>query len=553
MANPVILVIDDDQAVLNAVERDLRSKFGRDYRIVKADSGAVAIDVLKQLQMRNEIVALYLTDQRMPQMTGLQFLEQAREFYPEAKRVLLTAYADTDVAVTSINKLQLDYYLMKPWDPPEDNLYPIMEDLLDDWRASVKLPFEGIRVAGTLWSPRSHEVKDFLARHQIAYQWLDVESDPRIRAMVDEQSNGVLKLPVIFFPDGTILIEPGIRELADKTGIQTQATLPLYDVVIIGAGPAGLSASVYGASNGLRCLVIEKQVPGGQAGNSPRIENYLGFPAGLSGMDLTRRAVTQSRRFGAEIISTQFVTKVRAQDNYRVITLSDGSEIISKAVLIATGAAFRTLDVPDIAKFTGAGVYYGAAYTEAAYYKDQPVFVIGGANSAGQGALFLSRFASKVTMLIRREVQEGASKYLLDAEAANLKIERLFNTEIVEIKGKPGMMEGIVIKNRRTNETTSLPGSAMFVFIGALPQSDFVKDLVMLDNKGYILTGRDLIKDGKLPKEWHLDRDPFMLETSVPGIFAAGDVRLGTNHRVASATGEGGIAIAAIESYLKTS
>jgi thioredoxin reductase (NADPH) len=552
MANPVILVVDDDPAVLNAVERDLRSKFGHEYRIVKANSGATAIDFLKQMQQRNEIIALFLIDQRMPQMTGLQFLEQAREIFPEAKRVLLTAYADTEVAVTSINKLQLDYYLMKPWDPPEDNLHPILVDLLEDWRANVRLPYEGIRVAGTLWSPRSHEVKDFLARHQIAYQWLDVEADPKVRAMVEGQSNGVLKLPVIFFPDGKVLVEPEIRELAEKAGIQTQASLPFYDVVIIGAGPAGLSASVYGASNGLRCLVIEKQVPGGQAGNSPKIENYLGFPAGLSGMDLTRRAVTQSKRFGAEIISTQFVTKVRVQDNYRVITLSDGSEIVSKAVLIATGAAFRRLEVPDIEKFTGTGVYYGAAYTEAAYYKDQPVFVVGGANSAGQGALFLSRFASKVTMLIRRDVQEGASKYLLDEEAANPRIERLFNTEIVEVKGTPGNLEGIVINNRITKEKTTLPGLAIFVFVGALPQSDIVKDLVMLDNKGFILTGRDLIKDGKFPKEWQLDRDPFMLETSVPGIFAAGDVRLGTNHRVASATSEGGIAIAAIESYLKT-
>ncbi len=552
MANPIILVVDDDTAVLNAVERDLRSKFGRDYRIVKANSGSTAIDFLKQVLQRNEIVALFLIDQRMPQMTGLQFLERAREIFPEAKRVLLTAYADTEVAINSINRLQLDYYLMKPWDPPEDNLYPILVDLLDDWRANIRLPFEGIRVAGTLWSPRSHEVKDFLSRHQIAYEWLDVDGDPKVRAMVEEQSKGVLKLPVIFFPDGKVLVEPEIRELAEKAGIQTQASLPFYDVVIIGAGPAGLSASVYGASNGLRCLVIEKRVPGGQAGNSPKIENYLGFPAGLSGMDLTRRAVTQSKRFGAEIISTQFATNVRVQDNTRVIKLSDGSEIISKAVLIATGAAFRTLEVPDIEKFTGTGVYYGAAYTEAAYYKDQPVFVIGGANSAGQGALFLSRFACKVTMLIRRDVQEGASKYLLDAEAANPKIERLFNTEIVEIKGKPGKLEGIVINNRRTNEKTILPGSGIFVFMGALPQSELVKDLVILDNKGFILTGRDLIKEGKLPKEWPLDRDPFMLETSVPGIFAAGDVRLGTNHRVASAAGEGGIAIAAIESYLKT-
>ena len=551
MPNPVIMLIDDDQAVLNAVERDVRAKFGHEYRIVKANSGAAALEFLVKLQERNEIVALFLTDQSMPQMTGLQFLEKARALFPEAKRLLLTAYADTEAAIASINKLQLDYYLLKPWDPPEDHLYPVLVDMLEDWRSSVRLPFEGIRVAGTLWSPKSHEVKDFLSRHQIAYQWLDVDSDAQARALVEAQSKSSLRLPVIFFPDGSSLVEPDPQKLAEKVGIQTTASLPFYDVVIIGAGPAGLSAAVYGASSGLKCLVIEKQVPGGQAGNSPKIENYLGFPAGLSGMDLTRRAVTQARRFGAEIISTQFVTGIRLQDMYRVISLSNGMEIVSKAVLIATGATFRRLDIPGIDEFIGAGVYYGAAYTEAAYYKDQPVFVVGGANSAGQGALFLSRFASKVTMLIRRSTQES-SQYLLDAEAANPKIERLHDVEILEVHGKPGKLEEIVIINRHTQEKRTLPGAAMFIFIGALPQTESVKDLVMLESKGFILTGRDLMKDGKLPKEWPLERDPFMLETSVPGIFAAGDVRLGTNHRVATATGEGGIAIAAIESYLKT-
>ncbi len=551
MTHPVIMVVDDDQAVLNAVERDVRARFGRDYRVVKANSGASALELLHKLQQRNETAALLLTDQRMPQMTGLEFLEQARGLFPEAKRVLLTAYADTEVAISSINKLQLDYYLMKPWDPPEDHLYPVLVDLLDDWRSNVRLPYEGIRVAGTLWSPRSHDVKDFLARHQIAYQWLDVDADTKAREQALAQSGEPLRLPVVFFPDGTTLVEPDIASLAGHLGIQTAATLPFYDVVIIGAGPAGLSAAVYGASNGLKCLVIEKQVPGGQAGNSPRIENYLGFPAGLSGMDLTRRAVTQARRFGAELISTQCVASIRQKDMYRVVTLDNGLEIVCKAVLIASGAAFRRLELPGIEQFIGAGVYYGAAYTEAAYYKDQPVFVVGGANSAGQGALFLSRFASKVTVLIRRERQE-ASQYLVDAMVANPKIERIFNAGILEVHGKPGKIEEFVIEDRLTGERRTLPGAAMFVFIGALPQVDMVKDLVMLDPKNFILTGRDLVKEGKLPSQWPLQREPFMLETSVPGIFAAGDVRLGTNHRVASATGEGGIAIAAIESYLKT-
>jgi thioredoxin reductase (NADPH) len=552
MALPVIMLIDDDQAVLNAVERDIRAKFGRDHRVVKANSGEAALEVARQLAQRNETVALFLTDQRMPQMTGLQFLETAREIFPEAKKVLLTAYADTEVAISSINSLQLDYYLLKPWDPPEENLYPVVTDLLEDWRAGVRLPYEGLRVAGTLWSPKSHEVKDFLARHQIAYQWLDVDKDAKTRALVDAQEKGELRLPVIFFPDGTVLVDPEIRELAEKTGFKTKASLPFYDLVIIGAGPAGLAAAVYAASNGIRCLIIEKQAPGGQAGNSPKIENYLGFPSGLSGMDLARRAITQVKRFGAEIITTQSVASIRVQDSYRVTSLADGSEISSKAILIATGARFRRLELPGIDELIGAGVYYGAAYTEAINYTDQPVVVVGGANSAGQGAMYLSRFASKVTQLIRSPAGPTMSRYLIDAELANPKIEHLLQTELVEIRGKPGKIECVVVRNNKTNETQTLPMAAVFIFIGAVPQSDFVRDLVAVDANGFVLTGADLLKDGKRPKGWPLDRDPMILETSVPGIFAAGDVRLGTTHRVATATGEGGIAVGAIEAYLNT-
>jgi thioredoxin reductase (NADPH) len=552
MAVPVIMVIDDDQAVLNAVDRDIRAKFGKQHRIIKAGSGEAALQAARQLQQRNEMVALFVSDQRMPQMTGLQFLEQAREIFPEAKRVLLTAYADTEVAISSINRLQLDYYLLKPWDPPEENLYPVLEDLLGDWRASVRMPFEGLRVAGTLWSPRSHEVKDFLARHQIAYEWLDVEKDPKARALVEGQQGGNLRLPVVYFPDGKTLIDPEIRELAEKTGFQTKASLPFYDLVIIGGGPAGLAAAVYGASNGMRCLLVEKHAPGGQAGNSPKIENYLGFPSGISGMDLARRAVTQAKRFGTEIISTQQAKAVRVQDAYRVTVLEDGTEITSKAVLIATGARFRRLEVPGIEKFIGAGVYYGAAYTEALNYKDQPVFVIGGANAAGQGAMYLSRFASKVHQLVRRETGVTMSRHLIEAEDANPKIQRLLGTEVVAINGEPGRLESIDVLNRKTGERSTMPGAAMFVFIGAVPQSEVVKDLVMVDEKGFILTGADLMQGGKRPRGWPLDRDPMILETSVPGIFAAGDVRLGNTHRVATATGDGGIANGAIEGYLNS-
>ena len=497
MPAPVIMVIDDDQAVLNAVERDIRARFGREYRVVKANSGELALDVARKLLQRNEIVALFLSDQRMPTMTGIQFLEQARSIFPEARKVLLTAYADTEVAISSINSLQLDYYLMKPWDPPEENLYPVLTDLLEDWRASVRLPFEGLRVAGTLWSPRSHDVKDFLARHQIAYEWLDVDKDSRARTLVESLQSGEMKLPVVFLPDGSALIDPEIRELAEKTGFKTKASLPSYDLVIIGAGPAGLAAAVYAASNGIRCLIIEKQAPGGQAGNSPKIENYLGFPSGVSGMDLARRAMAQVKRFGAEIISTQTVAAVRVKDQYRVTVLSDGSEISSKAVLVATGARFRRLELPGIDELIGAGVYYGAAYTEAMNYKDEPVLVVGGANSAGQGAMYLSRFASHVTQLIRSPSGPTMSRYLIDAESANPKIEHLLHTELKAIHGKPGKIESVTVTDVLTNEDHTLPVAAVFIFIGAVPQSEIVRDLVVVDEKGFIITGTELLNGRK--------------------------------------------------------
>ncbi len=551
MAKPIILAVDDEPVVLNSVERDLRQKYGREYRVMKSESGEMALAALKQLQARGESVALFIADQRMPEMNGTQFLEQAIELFPEAKKVLLTAYADTEAAIRSINRINLDYYLMKPWDPPQENLYPVLDDLLADWKVSASPSYDGIRVAGALWSPQSHAVKDFLARHQIAYQWLDVDSNPDGRALADSYSDGAAKLPVVSFPDGSVFIEPSLQDMANKVGMQTRAEARHYEIIIIGAGPAGLSAAVYGASEGHNVLVIEKHAPGGQAGNSPKIEHYLGFPAGLSGMDLARRAITQAKRFGAEILSATEVVNVRIQDQYRIVTLADGTELSCKALLLASGATFRRLDVPGVEKLTGSGVYYGAAYTEARYYQDQHVFVIGGANSAGQGAMFLSKFASKVTMLIRRDTQ-WSSKYLVDAEAANPKIERLFNTEVTEVVGEPGHVSHIVTLNNITNEVKNLEGAAVFIFIGAKPNSGIVRDLVSVNDKGFIITGPDLIRNGKRPKGWTLKRDPLMLETSVPGIFAAGDVRLGTNQRVASATGEGGVAIAAIQQYLST-
>lgn len=550
MPKPVIFTIDDDPSVLNSVERDLRAHYGQDYRILPINQGRAALDYLKKMEQRNETVALFLVDQRMPEMSGIEFLAQAIVAYPQAKRVLLTAYADSQAAIDSINEVGLNYYLMKPWHPPEERLYPILDELLEDWKAHIRLPYDGIRVAGTLWSLTSHEAKDFLTRHQIPYQWLDIEKDPNTRQLVEGVSSEVAKLPVIFFPDGNVLIEPNLKELADKVGLQTRAGLPFYDLVVIGSGPAGLACAVYAGSEGLKCLVIEKAAPGGQAGSSPKIENYLGFPTGISGDDLTRRAVSQAKRFGVEILSAQEVKQVFVKDAYRIVQLTDGTEISCHAVLAATGASFHTLKMPGADALTGAGIYYGAAYTEAMHYKDKDVFVVGGANSAAQGALYLSQFANKVTVLVRGP-ELTASKYLVDAMNANRKIEVLLNTDLIEVKGG-NVLKQIVIKNTKGGESQIFDASALFVFIGVQPQSQMISNLVMCSGKGYILTGPDLMVDKKPPPGWTFERDPFLLETSVPGIFAAGDVRYGTNHRVASAVGEGAIAYALIKEYLKT-
>ena len=549
MPKPVIFTIDDDVSVLNSVERDLRAHYGQEYRILPIDSARAALDYLKKIQQRNETVALFLVDQRMPEMSGVEFLEAAIRAFPQAKRVLLTAYADTQAAIDSINEVGLDYYLMKPWHPPEERLYPILDELLEDWRIHIRLPYEGIRVAGTLWSLSSHQVKDFLTRHQIPYQWLDIEKDTGARQLVEGVSSEKTRLPVVFFPDGKTLLQPDLKELAEKVGLQTRAALPFYDIVVAGSGPAGLAAAVYAGSEGYRCLVIERSAPGGQAGSSPKIENYLGFPTGISGDDLTRRAVSQAKRFGVEILSAQEAKQVSVKDAYRILQLSDGTEISCHSLLVATGASFHTLKMPGASELTGAGIYYGAAYTEAMNYKDQDVFVVGGANSAAQGAIYLSQFARKVWVLIRGS-KPTASKYLVDALEQNPKIDLLCNTDLIEVRGK-NTLEGIIVRNTATDVTQTFDAGAMFVFIGVRPQSQLVAELVKRSDRGYIFTGPDLMLDKKPPAGWTLERDPFLLETSVPGIFAAGDVRFGTNHRVASAVGEGAIAFALMKEYLK--
>jgi thioredoxin reductase (NADPH) len=551
MARTSILAVDDDAAVLSAVERDLRQKYGRDHRILKADSGATALSVLKQLRERNEAVALLVADQRMPIMSGVEFLEQAAAIFPDARKVLLTAYADTDAAIDAINRVGLDYYLMKPWDPPDEHLYPVLDGLLEDWRTNVELPFEGVRVIGAMWSSASHEVKDFLARSSIPYRWLDVDNDEEARAVVERLAPGEGGLPVLLFPEGDPLVQPTTQQVAERVGLRTRPEGPLYDVVVIGGGPAGLSAAVYASADGLKVLLIERQAPGGQAGNSPKIENFLGFPAGISGGDLTRRAVTQARRFGTEILTTQEVTGIRVDGEQRVVTFADGSEVAARIVLIATGAWFRQLELPGVERWNGAGVYYGAAHTEAANYRDRDVVIVGAANSAAQGMLFLARYAHNVTVLIRGG-EPTWSRYLDVAIRADPRIELRFHAELDEVVGSDAI-ESVVVRDNRSGDETTIPAAAVFVFIGQHPQSDFVHDLVRCSEDGHILTGLELVRDGKRPPGWTPPRDPLLLETSVPGVFAAGDVRNGTKHGVAAATGDGNAAVSSFWQYLSTS
>jgi len=550
VAKPVILTVDDEPQVLNAVERDLRKHYRGEYRIIKAGSGAEALEAVKGLKRRNDPLALFLADQRMPSMTGTDFLAEAMLLYPEARKVLLTAYTDTEAAIDSINTIGLDHYLMKPYEP--QNLYEVLDDLLEVWNADVELPYDGIRVAGTLWSPSSHSVKDFLARNRISYQWLDIEADPIARELVDAAEPGGHRLPVVFFPDGEALIEPDNRALAEKVGLQTEAKKTSYDLIIIGGGPAGLGAAVYGASEGLSTAMIERHSTGGQAGTSSRIENYLGFPKGLTGADLASRADAQARRLGAEILTAVEATKVELDGNYRVVACSGGDELACRALLIATGVTVTELKVSGVADLAGRGIYYGASLTEAAYYKDQHVFVVGGANSAGQGAMEFSRYASKVTILVRgSSMGITMSQYLVDQITDTENIEVMTRTAVEEVSGEE-KLETITIKNSDTGDTETLPAAALFIFIGAQPHTDLVDEVVERNNAGFILTGSDLLKSNGGRKMWPLKRDPFLLETSVPGIFAAGDVRQGAVRRVASAVGEGAIAVSFVHQYLKT-
>jgi thioredoxin reductase (NADPH) len=552
MPKPVIWTVDDDPDVLRAVERDLRRQYGSRYRVMAADSGEEALEAVKQLKLRNDPVALFLVDQRMPRMSGVEFLEAALGFYPEAKRALLTAYADTSAAIRAINSVQIDHYLMKPWDPPEERLYGVVDDLLDDWQATFHPPFEGIRIVGHRWSPHFTQIRDFLARNAIPYQVLDVESNEAAGQLMQTCGATCKQLPLVVFADGSHLADPSPSEVADKLGLKTKAELPFYDFVIIGAGPAGLAAAVYGAADGLRTLLIEREAPGGQAGRSSRIENYLGFPNGLSGFDLARRAVTQARRFGVEILAPQEATKVRVDGSSRFITLSNGVEIGCRALLIATGIAYRKVDVPGVEELNGAGVYYYAPMTEALSYKGEDVYIVGGANSAGQAAMYFSKYARSVTMLVRGDsLSANMSQYLEDQIAATKNISVRLNTSVVEVTGS-GHCEAITLLNNKTLTREAIPANALFFYVGAVPYTDWLGGIVERDANGYIISGIRLLKDGKRPQGWTPDRDPFMLETSVPGIFVAGDVRHASTKGVTSGVGEGAMAVKLIHQYLST-
>jgi thioredoxin reductase (NADPH) len=549
MAKPVILSVDDDREVLGAVERDLRRHYRSDYRVLTASSGQEGLEAARQLKRRGTPIALFLVDERMPVMAGTEMLAEVSKLHPDSRKVLLTAYADTEAAIRGINDVGLDHYLLKPWDPPELQLYPVLDDLLSDWAATVRLPYEGIRVVGSPLSPQSYVVKEFLSRNGVPYQWLDVRADPSVRELVGDTSH----LPVVLLEDGTVLTQPSNHELADRIGLHTRANRPFYDVVIVGGGPAGLAAAVYGASEGLGTLIIEQAAPGGQAGTSSRIENYLGFPAGVSGADLARRASTQAQRFGAELLSAQQVVSLRREDPYRVVGLADGTEVSCYALVMAQGVSVRQLDVPGMTPLIGCGVYYGAAMTEAATYRGQPVVVVGGANSAGQGALFFSRYASQVTMLVRAtSLAKGMSQYLIERIAAAPNIQVMTGVAATAVSGTDHL-ESVEIELLNSGEKQRLEPAAMFLFIGSAPHTDMANGLVALDENGYILTGPDLPDDGHgRPRGWLLDRDPFPLETNVPGVFAVGDVRSGSSKRVAAAVGEGSACIGIVHRYLET-
>ncbi|MFJ4277300.1 FAD-dependent oxidoreductase [Streptomyces massasporeus] len=551
-ARTVIMTVDDDPGVSRAVARDLRRRYGASYRIVRAESGASALDALRELKLRGDLVAVILADYRMPQMNGIEFLEQALDVYPGARRVLLTAYADTNAAIDAINVVDLDHYLLKPWDPPEEKLYPVLDDLLQAWKTSDFRPVPSTKVVGHRWSSRSSDVREFLARNQVPYRWYSAD-EPEGRRLLAAAGEDGMRLPVVITPDGTPLVEPEAVDLASRVGLATTPTADFYDLVVIGGGPAGLGAAVYGASEGLRTVLVERSATGGQAGQSSRIENYLGFPDGVSGAQLTDRARRQASKFGAEILTAREVTALEVNGAARIVRFSDGSAVAAHSVILATGVSYRQLAAPGCADLTGCGLYYGSALTEAPSCQDQDVFIVGGANSAGQAAMYLSRGAKSVTLLVRGEsLSASMSHYLIQQieESPNIQVRA---RTVVESAHGDGHLERLTLRDVDSGQTEQVDAQWVFVFIGAAPLTDWLDGTVLRDERGFILAGPDLSADGRPPEGWELDRPPYHLETNVAGVFVAGDARSESAKRVASAVGEGAMAVMLVHRYLEQS
>ena len=551
MKLPYIIIIDDDTQVLRAIQRDIRNQYRDDYKIAATESAVEALEVIKELKLKNEVVALFISDQRMPEMEGIAFLEIASEIFPDAKKVLLTAYSDIDAAIKAINTVKLDYYLQKPWHPAEEKLFPVVNDLLDEWQALYKPDHEATRIIGFQWSPKSHRLKEFLSGNLVPYIWMDIENDAEAEKYLISTNLSKSDLPLVILKDGSFINDPSLTDLAERVGLQQKASKEMYDVLIIGAGPAGLAASVYGSCEGLKTLLIERSNPGGQASSSARIENYLGFPSGLSGAELSRRAITQTLRFGTEILTPQEVKNISIKDGYKITELNDGSEIHSKTIVIATGVAYKKLEIEGLDNFTGAGVYYGAASVEAHACRNEAIYIVGGGNSACQAAMYMSKFAREVNILIRRDtLSQVAANYLVENISHTPNIQVIANTDVISCSGST-ILETITLKNISTGEEKTVPAKALFIYIGTRPGTGWLNDLVLKDQKGFILSGSDLLKDKSFNALWKLKREPFMPETSVPGIFASGDVRFGAMTGISSAVGEGAMAIRFVRKYLQ--
>ncbi|MFD8381521.1 FAD-dependent oxidoreductase [Streptomyces sp. NPDC059679] len=551
-ARTIILTVDDDPGVSRSVARDLRRRYGAGYRVVRSECGESALEALRELKLRGDAVAVILADYRMPRMNGIEFLEQALDIYPGARRVLLTAYADTDAAIDAINVVDLDHYLLKPWDPPEEKLYPVLDDLLEAWRTSEHRPVFTTKVVGHRWSARSSDVREFLARNQVPYRWYSSD-EPEGRRLLSAAGEDGLRLPLVITPDGTALVEPGDRDLAAHVGLATTPEADFYDLVIIGGGPAGLGAAVYGASEGLRTVLVERSATGGQAGQSSRIENYLGFPDGVSGAQLTDRARRQAAKFGAEILTAREVTGLEVNGAARIVRFSDGSAIAAHAVILATGVSYRELEAPGVADLTGCGVFYGSALTEATACQNHDVYIVGGANSAGQAAMYLARGAKSVTLVVRGESLSSSMSHYLVQQVTDAPTISVRTNTVVEAAHGARQLERLTLRDTATGHSELIDAQWMFVFIGAAPLTDWLGDTVLRDARGFILTGPDLTADGRPPAGWELDRPPYHLETNVPGVFVAGDARAESAKRVASAVGEGAMAVMLVHRYLEQS